>query len=113
MVRKAVLVGVVGVLASFLAFALAWSIPARAQDRKEEDPPRPSVQERPTKADGVEDLLGKLKAIEDQEDELERAERETAALLKEKLREQRERAKRLGVEEGDDPPAARCVSARR
>jgi hypothetical protein len=112
MVRKAVLVGVVGVFASFLALALAWCLPARAQDRKEEGPARPSSQERP-KADGVEELLGKLKAIQDQEDELERAERETAALLKERLREQRERARRLGVGDDDDPPAARCVNARR
>jgi len=112
MLRTAILVGVVGVLASFLTFALAPSIPAKAQD----DPPAPSSQERP-KADGVEELLGKLKAIQDQEDDLERAERETVALLKERLREQRERARRLGVDDEGDAPtpagAARCVSVRR
>ena len=111
MLRKALLVGVVGVFASLLTFALTWSLPARAQDRKAEEPPRPCCQERP-KADGVEELLVKLKAIQDQEDELERAERETAALLKERLREQRERARRLGVEEDDDRPTPDAVAGR-
>src|SRR5437588_320644 len=57
-------------------------------------------------AQTIESIIGKLAAIKAQKAELDRAEKETIALLKGKLKEQKERLKKLGVnvEEGETPP---------
>ena len=51
--------------------------------------------------------MSRLVAIQGQQAELEKERKEAEAVLKEKLKEQREKLKKLGVnvEEGDRPPA--------
>jgi hypothetical protein len=45
----------------------------------------------------VEDLLARLDALQAQQAELDKAKTETVALLKEKLKQQRQRLRKLGV----------------
>jgi hypothetical protein len=51
--------------------------------------------------------MTRLAAIKDQQAELEKESKEAEAVLKEKLKEQQEKLKKLGVnvDEGDRPPA--------
>jgi len=60
----------------------------------------------PRKADTIEELLSKLDAIKAKKAELDRVEKETLAMLKERLKEQKQRLQNLGVpgEEGTEPP---------
>jgi hypothetical protein len=60
----------------------------------------------PRKADTVEELLSKLDAIKAKKAELEKVEKETVAMLKEKLKEQKQRLQNLGVpgDESTEPP---------
>jgi len=60
----------------------------------------------PRKADTVEELLSKLDAIKAKKAELDRVEKETLAMLKERLKEQKQRLQNLGVpgEESTEPP---------
>jgi hypothetical protein len=58
----------------------------------------------------IDDLLNKLDSLKSQKAALEKAENETIALLKEKLAQQKDRLKKLGVNVEDSPPAAPPVS---
>jgi len=57
------------------------------------------------KAESIEDLLNRLTAIKAQKAELERIEKETVLLLKERFKQQKDRIEKLGVtiEEKDSP----------
>jgi hypothetical protein len=48
---------------------------------------------------GIDELVATLERIKSQKSELDKAEKETAALLKEKLRQQRQRLEKLGIAE--------------
>ena len=52
------------------------------------------------------DLLNKLDSLKAQKAALEKAEKETLALLKDKLKQQKDRLKKLGVNVEDGPPAS-------
>jgi hypothetical protein len=56
----------------------------------------------PAKEKSIEELLAQLDAIKAQQEQLEKARKETVALVKEKLKEQKQRLLKLGVEE--EPP---------
>jgi hypothetical protein len=58
--------------------------------------PPPTLREQ-LKAETIDSLLGKLKALKAQQAELARVERETVAVLKEKLQEQMQQLRQLGV----------------
>jgi hypothetical protein len=65
--------------------------------------PPPTLREQ-LKAESIDSLLGKLKALKAQQAELARVEQETVAVLKEKLQEQKQQLSKLGVNlEGNDP----------
>jgi len=77
-------------------------------------PPRPASNEPrlsgpasptppPAKAPSIDDLLNKLDSLKAQKAALEKAEKETVELLKQKLQEQKHRLQKLGVnfEEGN------------
>lgn len=76
--------------------------------------PQPATKAAPTlreqfKSENIDGLLGKLKAIKAQQAELDKAEKEAVAVLKEKLKEQRELLKKLGINvepEGSPPGTA-------
>jgi hypothetical protein len=51
----------------------------------------------PPRAATIDDLLGKLADIQAKKAALDRAEKETVTLLKEKLKQQQERLRKLGV----------------
>src|SRR5262245_4365203 len=55
--------------------------------------------------DGIDDLLDKLAAITAQKDEPGKVEKQTVAQRREKLKHQKERLRKLGVEPQDAPPA--------
>jgi len=57
------------------------------------------------KAESIEDLLNRLTAIKAQKAEVERIEKETVLLLKERFKQQKDRIEKLGVtiEEKDSP----------
>jgi hypothetical protein len=59
----------------------------------------------PAKAVTIDELLNKLDSIKAQKAALERAEKETVTLLKEKLKEQKDRLRKLGVSVEEPPPA--------
>jgi hypothetical protein len=54
----------------------------------------------------IDELLSRLDAIKAQQEELEKAKKETVALLKERLKQQKQRLQKLGVnvEEETPPP---------
>jgi hypothetical protein len=56
------------------------------------------------KTASIEDLLNKLDALKAQKAELERIEKETVAVLRDKLKEQKERIQKLGVAVDDNGP---------
>src|SRR5262249_24981346 len=103
---------------------VAWSLPAGAQpappaaappagvvlpvDQAVPPPPAPLAQPRPVTID---DLMAKLESIKAQKAALEKAEKEAVSLLKQRMKEQQQRLKSLGVsaEEGDTPQATSCV----
>jgi hypothetical protein len=55
----------------------------------------------------IDELLSRLDAIKAQQEELEKAKKEAVSLLKEKLKQQKQRLQKLGVsvEEETPPPA--------
>ncbi len=61
----------------------------------------------PLKSATIDDLLNKLQGLKAQRAELDRLEQELVAVLKEKLKEQKERLQKLGVtvEESPSPKA--------
>jgi hypothetical protein len=59
----------------------------------------------PAKVATIDDLLAKLAALKAQKASLERTEKETLTLLKEKLQDQKDRLKKLGVNFGEELPA--------
>jgi hypothetical protein len=79
------------------------SIPPRAPSNE----PRSSIPVSPTpppaKAPSIDDLLNKLDSLKAQKAAIEKAEKETVELLKEKLKQQKHRLQKLGVnvEEGN------------
>jgi hypothetical protein len=58
----------------------------------------------PAREQSVEELLARLDSIKAQQEELEKARTETVALVKEKLKQQKQRLQKLGVEEESAPP---------
>jgi hypothetical protein len=60
--------------------------------------PASSVREQPREK-GIDELVATLERIKSQKSELDKAEKETAAMLKEKLRQQRQRLEKLGIAE--------------
>lgn len=58
--------------------------------------PPPTLRDQ-LKAETIDSLLGKLNALKAQQAELARVERETVAVLKEKLQEQKQQLRQLGV----------------
>jgi hypothetical protein len=90
--------------------ALAWQAP-RANSPEGGSPPPPTAEARapepppPAKAATIDDLLNKLDSLKVQKAALEKAEKETVALLKEKLKQQAHRLKKLGVNVEEAPPA--------
>jgi hypothetical protein len=89
--------------------ALAWQAP-RASSPEGGFPP-PTAEARapepppPAKAATIDDLLNKLHSLKVQKAALEKAEKDTVALLKEKLKQQHDRLKKLGVNVEEAPPA--------
>jgi hypothetical protein len=64
----------------------------------------------PAKEKSIEELLAQLDAIKAQQEQLEKARTETVALVKEKLKQQKQRLQKLGVEEEPvAPPAVPAV----
>ena len=126
MKRSGVLCGVLAVLL-FLAVAVAWSLPAGAQPATpppappagvvlspdQPVPPPPAPGEQPNRVT-IDDLMAKLESIKAQKAALEKAEKEVVARLKQKMKEQQQRLKKLGVsaEEGDSPQATTGVPCR-
>ncbi len=55
------------------------------------------------KSASIEDLLNKLQGLKAQRAELDRLEKEMVAVLKEKLKEQKERVQKLGVNVEESP----------
>jgi hypothetical protein len=126
MKRNGVLCGVLAVL-MFLAVAVAWSLPAGAQPAPpaapppagvvlpvdQAVPPPPAPGDQPNRVT-IDDLMAKLESIKAQKAALEKAEKEVVARLKQKMKEQQQRLKKLGVsaEESDTPQAASCVPCR-
>jgi hypothetical protein len=103
-----------------LVVAAACSLPAIARqsplpplgsvENSVSSPPIPTepVTSRPVsptpplaKAPSIDDLLNKLDSLKAQKAAIEKAEKETVELLKEKLKEQKHRLKRLGVNVDD------------
>jgi hypothetical protein len=58
----------------------------------------------PPKAASIDDLLNRLDSLKAQKAALEKAEKETLALLKEMLDQQKDRLKKLGVNVENGPP---------
>jgi hypothetical protein len=73
-------------------------------------PPQPAVSATPParqerlKEKGIDDLVTALEQIKARKAELDKAEKETTALLKEKLRQQRQKLQQLGVFEEVEHP---------
>jgi hypothetical protein len=57
----------------------------------------------PVKEKSIEELLAKLDLIKAQQEELEKARKETVALVKERLKQQKERLQKLGVSVEEEP----------
>jgi hypothetical protein len=73
-------------------------------------PPPPATAKAETREKSIEELLGRLDSIKAQQEELEKARKETVALVKEKLKQQKQRLQKLGVEEEPvAPPAVPAV----
>jgi hypothetical protein len=67
----------------------------------------------PAKEKTIEELLARLDAIKAQQEELEKSRTETVALVKEKLKQQKQRLQKLGVsveEEAVPPPSISTAS---
>jgi hypothetical protein len=64
--------------------------------------PPPPASPAPPKA--VEELIAQLDAIQAQQAQLEKARQETVAVLKERLKQQKQRLQRLGVSEEEAVP---------
>jgi hypothetical protein len=113
-----------GVLAALLVLAvvLVWSLPATAQpsDRPSAGPPvsAPSsffqqpdpAPATPPRAASIDDLIGRLADIKAKKAALDKAEKETVALLKDKFKQQKERLKQLGVPVEDSAPLPCCTT---
>jgi hypothetical protein len=71
-------------------------------------PPTPARYE--PKAQSIDELISKLTDIQAEKAELEKAEKELSEVLKAKVKEQKLRLKKLGVdvEEDNAPPCANC-----
>ena len=74
-------------------------------------PPAPPTRREQLKAQTIDQVMTRLAAIQGQQAELEKERKEAEAVLKEKLKEQKERLKKLGVnvEESDRPAKASVV----
>ena len=70
-------------------------------------PKEPPTRREQLKSQTIDQVMGRLATIQQQQAELEKEKKEAEAVLKEKLKEQKEKLKKLGVnvEEGDRPPA--------
>jgi hypothetical protein len=64
----------------------------------------------PAKEKSIEELLARLDAIKAQQEELEKAKKETVALVKERLKQQKERLQKLGVSAEDEPVVPQAAS---
>jgi hypothetical protein len=80
--------------------------PAPSADYLRASEPPQSQVATPPKEKSIEELLARLDAIKAQKEELEKARTETVALVKEKLKQQKQRLQKLGVsvEEVSVPP---------
>jgi hypothetical protein len=112
-----------GLLAALLVLAvvLVSSLPALAQPSAEPSvpvpysvplvpQPNPAPAPRP-KASSIDDLIAKLADIQARKAALDRAEKETVILLKEKLKQQKERLNKLGVPVEESAPPTCCTAA--
>jgi hypothetical protein len=60
------------------------------------------------RAESIDALLSRLDNLKAQRAELDKAEKETVAILKEKLKQQQERLQKLGVNVPDTPAPTSC-----
>jgi hypothetical protein len=107
MKRTGLLCGVLAVLSLLALYAGAQDnpakppaadVPALPAGPSVAPPPAPSPTLRDQlKAETIDSLLGKLKALKAQQAELARVEQETVAVLKEKLQEQKQQLLKLGI----------------
>src|SRR5262249_41738449 len=115
--RKVLLFGLGGLAAAVVvvAFARAGCGP-QAEACPAGPPPQgrihypPSLVPPAQKAEDIEALIKRLESIPAQKAELEQAEKEAVARLKEKLEQQRQRLRKLGVTPDEPAPAAATPS---
>jgi hypothetical protein len=104
-----------GVLIALLLLAVpavAWQVSSTSPPSPQLVPSIPAPSE--PKVTTVEALISKLADIQAKKAALEKAEKETVTQIKEKLKQQKERLKKLGVnvESGTPPPPPPSLSTR-
>jgi hypothetical protein len=106
LMRRLILFGFSGLVASLAAAALCQAYP----DGQLDPPIAPSapaaVLPSQPSSTGIDDLIVRLEAIKARKEALEREEKETRALLKEKLKALEDRVEKLGVND----PAPACLA---